>query len=578
MPQFMRGQPVSLLTELKRRNVFKVGIAYLVMAWLVMQVADVILNNIEAPKWIFQVLLVFLGVGFAVALVLAWAFELTPEGIKREAEDPESTPVARKSSQKLTYLIIGVLALAASYLFMTKEKPGPDSAVSIDDLIARPSVIVLPFANISGDAAQDYLAFGLTDELIAGLQRLGTFPVVSRNASLSFGETEVSATDFAQSYGASYLLEGSVNVSSDEIRILANLSSANGNQVWAERYQLEKGQVDIFDVSDELVSRVAAAVLDSEVQRVHRTDRPPSDAWEHYTKGLRVVLAYDHKDYEMARTHLERAIEIAPEMAEAWWALGELEVYNYLTKPLVADARLDDLNKLIGYFRKAHELSPFHAAACGCLGYMLTAVGQPDEARVVFEQAIEAKPLSPDLRLDYAIYLVWAKRYAEALENGALVLKLGPSPGDRAGIWLVRALVSFAEGEEHEALDAVHRSLFVRNDPFYTPAAVALLYVLGRHDEAANLLREVQSLFPDLEPKNPLSYVMLKPIDDVLAAKRDQGITTLPLDVTEIYADLTNRIDGEAGWLKPVGFSELNVSSWPLADPSRPGQGLILAL
>ena len=133
------------------------------------------------------------------------------------------------------------------------------------------------------------------------------------------------------------------------------------------------------------------------------------------------------------------------------------------------------------------------------------------------------------------------------MENAALALRLGPSSGDQAGVWLVRSLVSFAEGEEQEALDAVHRALFVRNDPFYTPAAVALLYVSGRHDEAADLLGEMQSLFPDLEPKNPLSYVMLKPIDDVLAANREQGMTSLPLDVTEIYSDLRSRIDGVSG-------------------------------
>ena len=537
---------MSFFEELKRRNVFKVGLAYLVSAWLVAQVSELVLGTFGTPEWVMQAVLVLLAAGFILSLLLAWIYELTSEGIRKESEIRGSAATPAMASHGAYYVIIGVLAILATYLFFTREQSVPHRPPDIDALLARPAVIVLPFANISGDAAQDYLSFGLTDELIAGLQRLGAFPVVSRNASLSFGETELSATDFAQSYGASYLLEGSVNVGSDEIRILANLSSADGNQAWAERYQLEKGQVDIFDVSDELVSRVAAAVLDSEVKRVHRADRPPSDAWEHYTKGLKVVLAYDHKDYEMARTHLERAIEIAPEMAEAWWALGELEVYNYLTKPLVAAARLDDLNKLIGYFRKAHDLSPFHAAACGCLGYMLTAVGQPDEARVVFEEAIEAKPLSPDLRLDYAIYLVWAKRYDEALENGALVLKLGSSPGDRAGIWLVRSLVSFAQGEEHEALDAVHRSLFVRNDPFYTPAAVALLYVLGRHDEAANLLSEMQSLFPDLEPKNPLSYVMLKPIDDVLSARREQGIEGLPLNVEEIYSDLRNRSDGES--------------------------------
>jgi len=537
---------MSFFQELKRRNVFKVGFAYLVIAWLAAQVSELVLGTFGTPEWVMRAVLVVLAAGFILSLLLAWIYELTSEGIKKESEIKESAGNTAKASHWVYNVIIGVLALAAAYLFFTREPPAPHRASDIDALIARPSVIVLPFANISGDAAHDYLAFGVTDELIAGLQRLGNFPVVSRNASLSFGVTEVSATEFAQNHGASYLVEGSVNVTADEIRILANLSGADGNQVWAERYQLENGQVDIFDVSDELVSRVAAAVLASEVKRVHRTDRPPSDAWEHYVKGLKVVLAYDEREYEMARRHLERAIEIAPEMAEAWWALGELEVQNYLTKPLVAEARLNDLNELIGYFRKAHDLSPFHAAACGCLGYMLTAVGQPDEARLVFEQAIEAKPLSPDLRLDYAIYLVWAKRYDEALENAALALKLGPVSQDRAGVWTVRSLVAFAQGEEHEALDAVHRALFIRNDTWYTPTAVALLYVLGRQDEAADLLREKQSLFPDLEPENPIFYVMLKPIDDVLAAKREKGITSLPLNVTEIYSNLRNRIDGKS--------------------------------
>ena len=533
---------MSLLTELKRRNVFRVGIAYIVMAWLVMQVADVILNNIEAPAWIFQVLLLFLVVGFTIALVLAWAFELTPEGIKRESGESESAPVARKSSQKMTYVIIGVLALAASYLFITKEQSVPDPAVSIDDLVARPSVIVLPFANLSGDKARDYLAFGITDELIVGLQRLEHFPVISRNASISYGLTDISATDYAQSYGASYLVEGSVNVSGDEIRILANLSGTEGNQVWAERYQLEEGQIDVIDVADELVSKVAGAVLDSEVKRVQRKDRPPSNAWEHYMKGLKVVLEYDHQSYEIARKHLDQAVEIAPDMAEAWWALGELEVMNYMTQPFDNETELEELYEIIKYFRKAHELSPFQAAACGCLGYMLTAVGKPDEARVVYEQAIDAKPLSPDLRVDYAIYLAWAGRYEEALENAALSLKLGPVSQDRAGVWTIRSLVAFAAGKNQEALDAINRAMFVSHETFYTPTAVAMLYVLGKHEAATTLFRDMQSLFPDLQPRNKIFYVTLKPIDETLAARREQGDLDGPADVEEIYSILRKGI------------------------------------
>jgi TolB-like protein/Tfp pilus assembly protein PilF len=401
---------------------------------------------------------------------------------------------------------------------------------------------VLPFANLSGDKARDYLAFGITDELIVGLQRLEHFPVISRNASISYGLTDISATDYAQSYGASYLVEGSVNVIGDEIRILANLSGTEGNQVWAERYQLEGGQIDVIDVADELVSKVAGAVLDSEVKRVQRKDRPPSNAWEHYMKGLKVVLEYDHQSYEIARKHLDQAVEIAPDMAEAWWALGELEVMNYMTQPFDNETELEELYEIIKYFRKAHELSPFQAAACGCLGYMLTAVGKPDEARVVYEQAIDAKPLSPDLRVDYAIYLAWAGRYEEALENAALSLKLGPVSQDRAGVWTIRSLVAFAAGKNQEALDAINRAMFVSHETFYTPTAVAMLYVLGKHEAATTLFRDMQSLFPDLQPRNKIFYVTLKPIDETLAARREQGDLDGPADVEEIYSILRKGI------------------------------------
>lgn len=538
-----RSRPLSLFTELKRRNVFKVGVAYIVTAWLILQVADVILGNIEAPDWVFRVLLLFLAIGFLFALLFAWAYELTPEGIRRESESSENASAAKKPAHTLHYVVIGVLALAATYLFVTREESALDHKPGIDALIARPSVIVLPFANISGDESHDYLAFGLTDELIAGLQRLGNFPVVSRHASLLYSVTEMTAVEFAQNYGASYLVEGSVNVGSDGVRVLANLSSTAGNQVWAERYHPEGNQIEILDISDELVSKVAGAVLESEVNRVQWTDRPPLDAWEHYVKGLRVVLEYDHRDYAMARQHLDQAVEIAPDMAEAWWALGELETIRYMTTPRADEDGLEELYVLIDYFRKAHELSPFHAAACGCLGYMLTAVGRSDEARIVFEQAVEAKPLSARLRVDYALHLAWAGRYEEAEENAALALKLGSVPQDRAGMWFVRSLAALSDGNEQDALDAINRAIFISRESFYTPATVALLYLLGQPDNAVALFRDMQDVFPDLRPKDPVFYVTLKPIDDILVARREQGGVAGPADVEEIYSILRREIN-----------------------------------
>ena len=174
---------------------------------------------------------------------------------------------------------------------------------------------------------------------------------------------------------------------------------------------------------------------------------------------------------------------------------------------------------------------------------MLTAVGRPDEARIVFEQAVEAKPLSARLRVDYALYLAWAGRYEEAEDNAALALKLGLVQQDRAGMWLVRSLTAFANGNEQGALDAINRAIFISRESFYTPATIALLYALGQHDNAAALFRDTKDMFPDLRPKDPVFYVTLKPIDDILAARRMQGGISGPADVEEIYSILRIKIN-----------------------------------
>ena len=371
---------MSLFNELKRRNVFRVGSAYIVVAWLVMQVADVILNNFEMPEWVFQLILVSLAIGFPVTLLLAWVYELTPDGIKKESELSESASAVPKTAHRLNYVIIGVLILAVVYYAIFKDRVDVGEQSSLQTLIARPAVIVFPFANTSGQENQDYLAFGLTDELITGLQRNKEFPVISRGASLEFGQSELSASEYAASLGASYRVEGSISTADDGIRVLATLSGAGDNQVWAERFQHVAGATRLFEVADELVAKISAAVLQSEIHRVQRTEYPPADAWEHVIKGISDTGVFDPGKYENARWHLEQAIEIAPEMAEAWAAMGILEIENLVSQPLREEGDPEKFYTIIDYFRRSHELSPFNGSACGCLGYMLSVVGKAGEA------------------------------------------------------------------------------------------------------------------------------------------------------------------------------------------------------
>jgi len=295
---------LPFITELKRRHVFKVGAAYLAIAWLLAQVLELVFDTYGTPAWVMKTALAALAAGFVLALLLAWVYELTPAGIRKDSERSDTGPTTAANGRGLLYATLFALLFGGIIFFLAREQLPAARSPGIETLIARPSVIVLPFANISGDAANDYLAFGITDELISGLQRLGYFPVISRNAALAYDAGAASAMDYAESHGAAYLVEGSINAGSEGIRILANLSRAQGDQVWAERYQLAGDQAEIFDVSDELVSKVAGAVLESEVKRVSRKDRPPRDAWEHYMKGLKVVLEYAPEDYAEARWHL----------------------------------------------------------------------------------------------------------------------------------------------------------------------------------------------------------------------------------------------------------------------------------
>ena len=194
---------MSFFEELKRRNVFRVGTAYVVVAWLIMQVADVVLNNIDMPAWVFHLILLLLAIGFPLTLLFAWAYELTPDGIRKEADIAASASVARQTGHKLNYVIIGALVMAVVYLVVFRDRVDDDSQTPIQTILARPSVVVLPFTNTSGDDSQDYLSFGITNELITGLQRYKSFPVVSHNATLEYKGAGLSTDEFAKSVGAS---------------------------------------------------------------------------------------------------------------------------------------------------------------------------------------------------------------------------------------------------------------------------------------------------------------------------------------------------------------------------------------
>jgi TolB-like protein/Flp pilus assembly protein TadD len=331
---------MSLFTELKRRNVFRVGIAYLIVAWLVMQVADVVLNNIAAPDWVFQAILLLLGIGLPLVLVFAWAFELTPDGLKRDRDVDRSQSIAPVTGRKLDRAIIVVLLLAVGYFALDKfvltgdmdaappTATQPDTAAVTGSAVEpvspapppdrRKSIVVLPFVNMSADPDQEYFSDGLSEELLNVLAKIRGLRVISRTSAFAFKGKEVSIPDIAAQLDVSHVLEGSVRSAGDSVRITAQLIEVEtDSHLWSEAYN--RKLENIFEIQEEISAAIARA-LQVTLGAGIAQDRP-TDNLEAYQLFLRGRHHYQNRGREeMSRAveTLQRAVEMDPGFAEAW--------------------------------------------------------------------------------------------------------------------------------------------------------------------------------------------------------------------------------------------------------------------
>jgi TolB-like protein len=225
---------VSIIDELKRRNVFRVGVAYLVGAWVVLQIIDFIVDAISAPNWVIQVFILVAAIGLPVVLAISWAFELTPEGVKRESEIDRSQSIAATTGRRLDRIIIVFLTLAVVFLVGERLMRSPvDMPPSIEgisephDIAARENTIaVLPFVNMSSDQEQEYFSDGITEEILNRLAGIRELRVAARTSVFSFKDQNEDIREIARKLGVKTILEGSVRRSGDEIRITAQLIRA----------------------------------------------------------------------------------------------------------------------------------------------------------------------------------------------------------------------------------------------------------------------------------------------------------------------------------------------------------------
>jgi len=399
---------MSFFNELKRRNVFRVGIAYVVVAWLLLQVSDVILNNVEAPSWVFDVILLLIAIGLPLILLFAWAFELTPEGLKRESEVDRSQSITHQTGQKLNYTIIAVMALALAYFAYDKfvASGGRDAAPAeaAQEAVVQPpaeepatareeekSIAVLPFVNMSSDPEQDYFADGISEEILNTLAKVSELKVAGRTSSFAFKGKNEDLLEIGKVLRVNHILEGSVRKSGNRVRITAQLIKVDdGFHMWSETWDRELDDIFVIqdDISAAILAQLKTQLLGERVVSV-KTD---TKAYELYLLAKQRIYERNQASLEMAEKLLTEATTIDPEFAPAFAQLGI--TYNlvgedgYGTLPVDVAREKSKLN-----LDRALQLDPDNAEALAGMGlYALDYELDYEKAIDLLRQAVAINP------------------------------------------------------------------------------------------------------------------------------------------------------------------------------------------
>jgi len=314
---------MSFINELKRRNVFRVGAAYVVVAWLLLQLVDVVLNNIEAPVWVFQAILLVLVIGFPLALFFAWAFEITPEGLKKEKDVDRSQAITHVTGRKLDFVIIGVLAIAVGYFVIDKfyltDETGTESEVDT-------SIAVLPFVAMSSGEDDGYFADGLTEEILNALTQLPELRVTARTSSFFFKGQDIPVSEIAARLNVAHIVEGSVRRDDDRVRITAQLIHASSDRhLWSQTY--DRTFKDVLAIQQDIAEKIAEAldvVLDDNARKdMENAGIRDVEAFIAYQKGLEAYgTAHENirdtsESLAIANTYFDQALEAAPHLISA---------------------------------------------------------------------------------------------------------------------------------------------------------------------------------------------------------------------------------------------------------------------
>jgi TolB-like protein/Tfp pilus assembly protein PilF len=507
-------------TELKRRNVYKVAVAYAVVGWLLIQIGTQVFPFFEIPNWGIRLIVLLIVAGFPIALILAWAFELTPEGIKRtEDADLVAPRVWRK--QRWIYVVIIAGALSVGLFFL-----GRYTAPNVANLPAK-SIAVLPFENLSRDPDNAYFTEGIQDEILARLAKIADLKVISRTSTQRYKSSPDDLPQIAKRLGVSNVLEGSVQKTADRVRVTVQLlNAATDSHLWGETY--DRNLNDVFaaesDIAKAIADTLRAKLTGSEQQALTARPTENTEAHQLYLRGRYFWNKRTGADLKKSIDYFNQAIGKDPNYALAYAGLADayvlLSAYaeaspkDSLPQAKAAAARALELdstlgeahatlgNTLVAYdlnfaeanreFRRAIELNPNYATAHQWYGETgLVPLGQFEEAIAEAKRALELDPLSVIINADVGTILTNARRYDQAIEQLRKTVEM--DPGFYYAHWTLGDALEL-KGHNEEAMAEYKKAIALDDDPLPRALLGHLYAKIGRKDEALAILEQLREL------------------------------------------------------------------------------------
>ena len=488
----------SFFSELKRRNVYKVAVAYAIVGWLSIQIATQVFPFLEIPNWIVRLVIVAVAIGFPIALVIAWAFELTPEGLKRTEEVDLATQRGRKSHAWI-FVVIVASAISLGLFFLGRYTAGSSrTSRQREAAIVLPSksIAVLPFENLSEDKANAYFAEGIQEEILTRLAKIAELKVISRTSTQQYQSKPANLSEIAKQLGVAQILEGSVQKSGDQVRVNVQLINAQtDSHLWADTY--DRKLTDIFRVESEIAKAIADSLQakltgrEEQALAVKPTNNP--EAYDAYLRGLALEAQSTYSTYplEKAIGFFEQAVQLDPTFALAWSRLTRANIYWYFNGETTA-ARHDAIKRALDSAQKLQPNSPETLLALGYYQYQV--LRDYEAAKITFALVTKMLPGSSEVPSALARIARKEGHWNESIAYFEQALILDP----RNTELLVSAADTYSCLRQFPAaLKLYDRALdILPNDTDLMASKAAVYQAQGDLEQAAKLLTDVNALTP----------------------------------------------------------------------------------